>query len=70
VEIKEDAGGRVTVNRDYAPHGSYEITVHNVEAADSGEYSATAINTVGQESCSAAVGVKEAKVFFSFGNVL
>ena len=54
--MKED--DRVKVNRDFAPHGSYELTIHSVEAADSGSYSALASNNAGQEECCCAVTVK------------
>ena len=49
---------RVVVNRDCAPHGSYEIVVHEVTEADAGSYAALASNTVGQEECTSAVTVK------------
>ncbi len=55
-ELKED--GRVTVNRDFAPHGSYEVVIHKVCATDAGSYSATANNVSGADECSAAVTVK------------
>ena len=52
-ELKEDS--RVVVNRDFAPHGSYEITIHKVGDADAGQYTAIASNTVGKEECSCQV---------------
>ena len=55
-ELKEDS--RVVVNRDFAPHGSYEITIHKVGDADAGQYTAVASNTVGKEECSCQVSVK------------
>lgn len=55
-ELKEDS--RVVVNRDFAPHGSYEITIHKVGDADAGQYTAVATNTVGKEECSCQVSVK------------
>ncbi len=48
----------MTVNRDFAPHGSYEVTLHGVEPGDAGSYSALASNTVGQEECTCGVTVK------------
>lgn len=59
VDLVEDA--RVTVNRDCAPHGSYEIVLHKVAAGDAGSYSALATNSVGSEECMAAVSVKGKK---------
>ena len=35
-ELKEDS--RVVVNRDFAPHGSYEITIHKVRSIEIGKY--------------------------------
>ena len=61
-ELKEDS--RVVVNRDFAPHGSYEITIHKVGDADAGQYSAIASNTVGKEECSCQVSVKGVFVTF------
>ena len=52
------------VNRDCAPHGSYEIVVHEVTEADAGSYAALASNTVGQEECTSAVTVKGKNIFF------
>ncbi len=48
----------MSVNRDFAPHGSYEVTIHSVTESDAGSYSAVATNTVGTEECSSAVTVK------------
>ena len=62
-ELKEDS--RVVVNRDFAPHGSYEITIHKVGDADAGQYTAVASNTVGKEECSCQVSVKDAKDVFA-----
>jgi len=53
---------RLKVNRDFAPHGSYELIVHDVRESDAGEYSAAAENTVGKEECKANVTAKDAKV--------
>ena len=61
-ELKEDS--RVVVNRDFAPHGSYEITIHKVGDADAGQYSAIASNTVGKEECSCQVSVKGVLITF------
>ena len=61
-ELKEDS--RVVVNRDFAPHGSYEITIHKVGDADAGQYSAIASNTVGKEECSCQVSVKGVLIVF------
>jgi hypothetical protein len=55
-EMKEDS--RVTINRDFAPHGSYEIIFHKVEDSDAGNYTAVATNTVGMERCCCTIGVK------------
>ena len=41
-ELKED--GRVIVNRDGGPNGSYEIIVKKVAAGDAGSYSVVASN--------------------------
>ncbi len=56
VELKEDA--RVTVNRDHAPHGSYEVVIHKVNSGDAGSYTAAATNSHGTEESIAAVTVK------------
>jgi hypothetical protein len=56
VDLLEDS--RVTVNRDFAPHGSYEITIHHVKVSDGGSYSAMASNTVGQAESFCGVTVK------------
>ena len=42
VELKED--GRVTVNRDGGPNGSYEIIIKKVSSGDAGSYTAVATN--------------------------
>eukprot|EP00094_Tigriopus_californicus_P003329 TCALIF_03202-PA protein Name:"Similar to unc-89 Muscle M-line assembly protein unc-89 (Caenorhabditis elegans)" AED:0.27 eAED:0.27 QI:0/0.83/0.76/0.92/0.91/0.88/25/216/2842 len=63
VEIKEDS--RISVNRDHAPHGSYELTVHQVKEDDSGSYSVAALNTCGTAECVAAVTTKDAKDVFA-----
>ena len=54
--LKED--GRVSVNRDAGPNGSYEITIKKVEAGDAGTYSVKATNNFGAAECSAKVGCK------------
>ena len=54
--LKED--GRVSVNRDAGPNGSYEITIKKVEAGDAGTYSVKATNNFGNAECSAKVGCK------------
>lgn len=56
MEIKED--NRISVNRDHAPHGSYELTIHQVKDEDSGSYSVAALNTCGTAECVAAVTTK------------
>lgn len=63
VDLKEDS--RVTVNRDCAPHGSYEIVIHKVQSADAGSYTAVASNSLGTEECVAAISVKDAKDVFA-----
>ena len=56
MEIIEDE--RVSVNRDYAPHGSYELTIHDVRADDGGSYTVAASNNAGTEECIAGVTTK------------
>ena len=56
VDLKED--GRITVNRDGGPNGSYEIVIKKVQAGDAGSYTAAASNSFGTEECVAAVTVK------------
>jgi len=62
-ELKED--GRVTVNRDGGPNGSYEIIIKKVSSADAGAYTAVATNSSGSEECVAAVTVKDSKDVFA-----
>ncbi|XP_040572571.1 protein Obscurin [Lepeophtheirus salmonis] len=62
-EIKEDS--HFTINRDHAPHGSYEVIIHDVKAEDAGQYSVVASNTLGTEQCAASISVKDAKDVFS-----
>ena len=56
VDLKED--GRIAVNRDGGPNGSYEIVIKKVKSGDAGSYTAAASNSFGTEECVAAVTVK------------
>merc|ERR1719507_2121787 len=62
-ELKED--GRVIVNRDGGPNGSYEIIVKKVAAGDAGSYSVVASNSAGKEESVATVTVKDSKDVFA-----
>jgi len=62
-EIVEDS--RVSINRDHAAHGSYELVIHKVEAGDAGTYKAEATNAHGKDNTEAKVGIKDAKDVFS-----
>jgi len=62
-EIKEDS--RVSINRDHAGHGSYELTIHKVADTDAGMYKAVAENSHGKAETEAKVGIKEAKDVFA-----
>ena len=55
-ELKEDS--RISVNRENAGHGSYELVIHKVQDSDAGNYSAVATNTHGTDSSEAKIGVK------------
>ena len=50
--------GRVAVNKDGGPNGSYEITIKKVQAGDAGTYSVVATNSFGKAECSAKIGCK------------
>jgi serine/threonine protein kinase len=63
VEVKEDS--RVSVNREHAGHGSYELVIHKVQEGDAGDYSAVATNSHGSATSEAKVGVKDAKDVFA-----
>ena len=74
VDLKED--GRIAVNRDGGPNGSYEIVIKKVKSSDAGSYTAAASNSFGTEECVAAVTVKGSFSFLfgyycsSFSNFL
>lgn len=54
--MKEDS--RVSINRDHAGHGSYELTIHKVADTDAGMYKAVAENSHGKAETEAKVGIK------------
>jgi len=56
---------RVTVNRDHAASGSYELVIHKVQDSDAGVYKAEATNSHGKADTEAKVGIKEAKDVFA-----
>jgi len=56
---------RVTVNREHAANGSYEVTIHKVQEADAGVYKVEASNSHGKADTEAKVGIKEAKDVFA-----
>ena len=61
--LKED--GRVTVNKEHAASGTYELQIHKVQDSDAGTYKAEASNSHGKDSSEAKVGIKEAKDVFA-----
>jgi len=62
-ELKED--NRVSVNRDHAAHGSYELVIHKVEDGDAGTYKAEAQNSHGKADTESKVTIKDAKDVFA-----
>ena len=61
--LAEDS--RVTVNRDHAASGTYELQIHKVQDSDAGSYKAEASNSHGKDSTEAKVGIKDAKDVFA-----
>jgi len=56
---------RVSVNREHAASGTYELQIHKVQDSDAGTYKAEASNSHGKESTEAKVGIKDAKDVFA-----
>jgi len=56
---------RVTVNRDHAANGSYELVIHKVQDSDAGTYKVEASNSHGKDETEAKVGIKDAKDVFA-----
>jgi len=61
--LTEDS--RVTVNRDHAANGSYELVIHKVQDSDAGTYKVEASNSHGKDETEAKVGIKDAKDVFA-----
>jgi len=62
-ELSEDS--RVSVNREHAANGSYELFIHKVQDSDAGVYKAEASNSHGKAETEASVAIKEAKDVFA-----
>lgn len=54
--VAEDS--RVSINRDHAASGSYELVIHKVQDSDAGVYKAEATNSHGKADTEAKVGIK------------
>ena len=61
--IKEDS--RVTVFKEHAANGSYELVIHKVQDSDAGVYKVEATNSHGKAETEAKVGIKDAKDVFA-----